>query len=234
MQNKTVALVTGANSGIGQAVAQQLARQLARQQNHHVILTARNPKAGAKAAVAIIAEGHSASFVHLGVTPDASIAAVVQHIQETYGKLNILVNNAGTILDGNPSLTTREIFQKTFDTNVTGTAILTDSFLGLLRQSTAPRVVFVSSSLGSMSRMTDKNYPYRYFESAGYKTSKAALDMLVAHYAWKLEDVGGLVNAACPGLVQTKLSGYASEGVTAEVGAVRIVELALLDGPIPW
>ncbi|KAE8367929.1 hypothetical protein BDV27DRAFT_142442 [Aspergillus caelatus] len=237
-----VALVTGANSGIGEAVA----RQLARQPDHHVILTSRNPEAGEKVAASIVAEGHSASSVQLDLASDTSIAAAAKHIQEVYGKLDILVNNAGTAVDHRSDLSVRENLSMTFDTNVFGTAVLTDALLDLLRQSTAPRVVFVSSSLGSLALSNDENWPYYHMISKSYKSSKAAVNMLVLHYSRALRDANGLVNSVCPGLVKTKMNGYAEDGVTPDVGARRIVELALVgadgptatfsdrDGSIPW
>ncbi|KAE8382741.1 hypothetical protein BDV26DRAFT_288298 [Aspergillus bertholletiae] len=237
-----IALVTGGNAGIGEAVA----RQLARQPDHHVILTSRNLAAGESVAATIVAEGHSASCVQLDLTSDASISDVVQHIQEVYGKLDILINNAAIHLDDRSDLSIRETFRKTFDTNVFGTAVLTDSLLDLLRRSAAPRVVFVSSSLGSHTLSNDKNWRHYHVVKKTYKSSKAALNMLVLHYSRALQDCNGLVNAACPGPVKTKMSGYAEGGVTTEVGARRTVELALLDangptatfsdndGPVPW
>ncbi|KAE8164273.1 hypothetical protein BDV40DRAFT_298534 [Aspergillus tamarii] len=237
-----IALVTGANSGIGEAVA----RQLARQPDHHVILTARNLEAGEKVAAAIVEEGYSASAVHLDLSSDVSISAVTKHIQEVYGKLDILVNNAGTAIDHRTDLSVRENLSMTFDTNVFGTAVLTDALLGLLRQSTAPRVVFVSSSLGSLALSKDENWRHNHITWKSYKGSKAAVNMLVLHYSSALRDANGLVNSVCPGLVKTKLNGYADDGVTPEVGAQRIVELALVgadgptatfsdrDGSIPW
>ncbi|KAE8323532.1 hypothetical protein BDV39DRAFT_195757 [Aspergillus sergii] len=237
-----VALVTGANSGIGEAVA----RQLARQPDHHVILTARNLEAGEKVAAAIVEEGNSASAVHLDLSSDESISTVADHVKDVYGKLDILINNAGTFLDHRSDLSVRENLKMTFDTNVIGTAVLTDALLDLLRQSSAPRVVFVSSALGSLTLSNDENWPHRHIVSKAYKSSKAALNMLVLHYSRALQDVSGLVNTVCPGLVKTKLNGYAEDGVTPDVGARRIVELALLgpdgptatfsdrDGPIPW
>ncbi|PIG89630.1 short chain dehydrogenase family protein [Aspergillus arachidicola] len=237
-----VALVTGGNSGIGEAVA----RQLARQPDHHVILTARNLEAGREVAAAIVEEGNSASAVRLDLTSDESISMVAKHIKEVYGKLDILVNNAGTHIDDRSNLSVRENLGMTFDTNVFGTAVLTDALLDLLRQSSAPRAVFVSSALGSLNLSNDETWPHRDTGSRAYKSSKAALNMLVLHYSSALRDARGLVNSVCPGKVKTKMNGYEEGGVTPDVGARRIVELALVgedgptatfsdrDGPIPW
>lgn len=237
-----MALVTGGNSGIGEAIAHQLARQ----PDHHVILTARNLEAGNKVAAAIVEEGNSASAFHLDLSSDDSISTVAKHIKEVYGKLDILVNNAGTHIDDRSNLSVRENLRMTFDTNVFGTAVLNDALLDLLRQSSAPRVVFVSSALGSLTLSNDENFPHHHKASRAYKSSKAALNMLALHYSRALRDDGGLVNMVCPGVVKTKMNGFAEDGVTPEVAARRIVELALLgpdgptatftirDEPIPW
>lgn len=239
-----VALVTGANSGIGEAVAHQLAKQ----PDHHIVIAARNPEAGAKVVADIVAAGHSASSVQLDLTSDESIAKAVQHIKDAHGKLDTLVNNAGGGVDQIPGLTTREIFTQDFNLNVTGPAVLTNSLLPLLLKSAAPRVVFVSSSLASITMSCDKTSPWYNpgYDATGYGSSKAALNRLVGHYSRLLADAGGLVNAVCPGFVKTKLTGYAEGGRTPEQGAKRIVEMALLrengptstftndDGTLPW
>lgn len=239
-----VALVTGGNSGIGEAVAHQLAKQ----PDHHVVIAARNPEAGAKVAADLVAAGYSASSVQLDLTSDGSITKAVQHIQDAHGKLDILVNNAGGGVDQLPGLTTRQIFTQDFDLNVTGPAILTDALLPLLTKSAAPRVVFVSSSLASITLSSDKTSPWYDpgYEAKGYASSKAALNRLVSQYSRLLSDAGGLVNAVCPGFVKTKLTGYAEGGRTPEQGAKKIVEMALVgekgptatfsndDGLLPW
>ncbi|KAJ0107662.1 short-chain dehydrogenase [Diaporthe amygdali] len=224
-----VILITGANSGIGEAVANQLAKQ----PNHHIIIAARSPEAGSKVAADLVTAGHSASSVQLDLTSDDSITKAVKQIQDAHGKLDILVNNAGGGFDQVPGLTTREIFTRNFDLNVTGTAILTDALLPLLRKSTAPRVVFVSSRLASISLSCDKTSFWYEYDAKGYSSSKAALNRLVVHYARVLSDARGLVNAVCPGFVKTKLTDFADGGVTPEQGAKKIVEMALLgeNGP---
>lgn len=239
-----VALVTGANTGIGEAVAHQLARQ----PGHHVVIAARNPEAGAKVVADLVAAGRSASSVQLDLTSDQSIIKAVQQIEDAHGKLDILVNNAGGGVDSLPGLSTREIFAKDFDLNVTGTAILTDALLPLLTQSAAPRVVFVSSGLASIGMSCDKTSPMydQSNDATGYACSKAALNRLVGTYSRLLSGAGGRVNAVCPGFVKTKLTGYVEGARTPEQGARKIVEMALLgehgptatfsneDGPLPW
>ncbi|KAE8138860.1 hypothetical protein BDV38DRAFT_270380 [Aspergillus pseudotamarii] len=186
-----IALVIGGNSGIGEAVAPQLARQ----PDHHVILTARNLEAGQTVPAALVKEGYSVSAVHLDLSSDVSISAVTKHIQEAYGKLDILVNNAGIAVDHHSDLSIRENLSMTFDTNVFGTAVLTDAHLDVLRQFTAPRVVFVSSSVASPALSNDENWPYYHTISKSYKSSKAAVNMLVLHYSRALQDVNELVDS---------------------------------------
>lgn len=239
-----VALVTGGNTGIGEAIAHQLAKQ----PDHHVIISARNPEAGEKVVADLIAAGYSASSVQLDLTSDESITKAVRHIESAHAKLDILVNNAGGDVDQVPGLTAREVFAKDFDINVSGPAILTDALLPLLKKSSAPRVVFVSSSLASIAMSCDKTSPLYnlHHEPRAYSCSKAALNRLVGSYSRVLSGTGGLVNAVCPGFVKTKLTNYAEGGRTPEQAAKRIVDMALLgeggptgtfsndEGPVPW
>lgn len=246
---KTVVLISGANSGIGLAAATQLARD----HQYHVIIGSRNAAAGEKVATDLVAAGLSASSVQLEVTSDESIAAAIGSIEREYGILDVLVNNAGTLLDqGYRSIeeykapATRELFTQTLSINVTGAACLTEACLPLLRKSEFPRVVFVSSRMGSIAVSTDKSTPFYSADYKAYDASKAALNMLAVNYARILEDAGGVSNAVCPGLVQTKLTGFTEYGSSTALGAKQIVALATAakgsstatysdrDGSIPW
>ncbi|KAF2137751.1 uncharacterized protein K452DRAFT_278109 [Aplosporella prunicola CBS 121167] len=236
--DKTVALVSGANQGIGLAVATRLAKEY----GYHVIIGSRNPEAGAKAAASL-----GGSSVQLDLNSEESVVAAVKKIGETFGRLDVLVNNAGILIDGFiPGQSTRELFTQTFSTNVTGTACLTEALLPLLRNSSLPRVVFVSSRMGSLAEGTNRDMPFFNWDFKAYDSSKAAVNMIALNYARLLEDVCGLVNVACPGLVSTKLNNHNPDGAPPEIGAQRIVELATLgkggptatfsdrEGPIPW
>ena len=225
----TVALVTGSNQGIGLAVANQLARD----HGYHVIVGSRNAEAGEEVAAALVADGFSASSVQLDLSSDESIAAAASWIEGKFGSLDVLVNNAGVLLDYVPGvlehykdLSTRELFNRTFVPNVIGTACLTEACLPLLRKSELPRLVFVSSRMGSLAEATNKSTMFYNIDYKSYDSSKAALNMLALNYARILEPGGGLVNIACPGLVKTKLTNETPYGATPEVGAKRIVELA--------
>lgn len=236
-------LVTGANQGIGLAVATKLSKEY----GHHAIVGSREAAAGAKVASALKAEGYEASSVQLDLNSDASITAVANFIDERFGRLDVLINNAGILLDGKDMIrSTRALFEETMNTNVVGTACLTEAVLPLLHKSAHPRIVFVSSIMGSIGLSTDATKPWYAIDYKAYDASKAAENMLAVNYARILRNVGGLVNVACPGLVKTNLTQYRF-GSSTEEGARRIVELATLmdDGPtatfsstdqpsIPW
>jgi NAD(P)-dependent dehydrogenase (short-subunit alcohol dehydrogenase family) len=242
---KPVALISGANAGIGLAVATQLAKD----HGYHVIIGSRNEAAGKEVATALVADGFSASSVQLDLGSDDSIEKAVSRIEHEFGVLDVLINNAGILLDTlivEKGLSTRELFNQTFDTNVAGTACLTEACLPLLRKSELPRLVFVSSRMGSLVESKNKDTPYYKADYKSYDASKAALNMLALNYARILEDTDALVNVACPGLVQTKLTGFHSYGTSTDLGAQRIVQLATAekgsptatfsdrDGTIPW
>ena len=233
--------MSGANTGIRLAVSSQLAKDHA----YHVIIGSRNAVAGEKVAAALVADGFLASSVQLDVTSDESIEAAVSRIEHEFGVLDVLVNNAGVLLDFK-GLSTRELFNQTFSTNIIGVACLTEACLPLLRKPELPRVIFVSSRMGSLSEATHKSTLYYNVDYKAYVASKAALNMLALDYARILDDTGGLVNVACSGLVKTKLTNEHPMGSSTELGAQRIVELATADkrgptatfsdrnGAIPW
>lgn len=238
-----ITLISGANQGIGLAVATQLAKE----HNHHVVVGSRNAEAGAKVAGSLTAEGRSASSVQLDLTSDASIREAVATIERDFGKLDVLINNAGVLIDRKMiGQNTRDLFTETFSTNVIGTACLTEACLPLLRKSSAPRLVFVSSIMGSLARSMDRSTMYYAIDYKAYDASKAAVNMLALNYSRILTDVGARVNVVCPGLVSTNLTNYTEYGATTDVGAKRIVEMAIVskDGPtetfsnsegeVPW
>ncbi|KAJ5788010.1 hypothetical protein N7457_003000 [Penicillium paradoxum] len=228
--DRTIALVTGANRGIGREISTQLARD----HDYIVLLGCRNATIAAD----------MASELQVG-------ASAVQTIEQKYGRLDVLVNNAGVLLDawapGMTKLSTREVYTRTYTTNVVGTACLTEALLPLLRKAspTPPRVVFVSSHLGSLAEGLNRQGMFFHADLQAYMSSKAAVNRMALVYSRMLEDVGGFVNLAAPGFVQTDLTNNHPEGVTAREGAKRIVELAVSkDGPtatftdknglVPW
>ena len=246
---QTIALISGANTGIGLAIATQLC------QNHgyHVIIGSRDAAAGNKVAAALVADGHSASSVQLDVCSDESISLAASYVESKFGVLDVLINNAGIFLDRIPgdeqshqNLSTRDLFSRTFDTNMFGAACLTEAFMPLLRRAEVPRIVFVSSRVASLAEATDKLSAYYSADYKAYFSSKAALNMVALTYAKAFDGSDGMVNVVCPGLVQTNITKYSSSGSSTEVGARRIVELASAskggptatfsdhNGVIPW
>ncbi|KAH9893775.1 hypothetical protein F4778DRAFT_294978 [Xylariomycetidae sp. FL2044] len=240
----TITLISGANTGLGLAIATRLAKE----HGHHVIIGSRNADAGAQVASSLRAEGFAASSVQLDVDSDESIGAAAQAVEDEFGRLDVLVNNAGILLDlgHDPKLPTRELFARTLSTNVSGTACLTEAVLPLLRRSELPRVVFVSSRMGSLAYSRDPAVPWYGVDYKAYDASKAAVHVLALNYARILADAGGRVNVVCPGLVNTNLGGGITSGTSPYVGATQAVKMATVgkdgptatftaqDGVMPW
>lgn len=160
-QNKKTALITGANRGIGFETARQLG-----QQGMRVLVGARSEENGREAEAKLKAEGFDADFVLLDVDDAQTHETAAQYVKENYGKLDVLINNAGIAIDelknGAPvgaSRTSKEIFRKTFDTNFFNTIAVTQAFVPLIKKSDAGRIVFLSSGLGSLSLHSDPNSP---------------------------------------------------------------------------
>ncbi len=236
-----IALVTGANKGIGYETAKALAAKGAT-----VLIGARDLAAGLRAADQISAEGGTAEAVQIEITDAASVAAAATRIGEKFGRLDILVNNAAVSLEKGrePSEADIGLLRQMYDTNVVGTVIVTNAMLPLLRESDAGRIVNMSTGLASLSLTSAPNSPFASIRHLGYISSKAAVNSATILYANELRPTGIKVNAANPGLCATDLS--ANKGQPASDGARVVVELALLgpDGPsggffdskgkVPW
>jgi NAD(P)-dependent dehydrogenase (short-subunit alcohol dehydrogenase family) len=220
---KKVALITGANKGLGLEIARQLA-----QQGVAVVLGARHGKADAPAAD-LRAQGFEARAVELDVTNADNIAALPTFLESTFGRLDILVNNAGVQLDQGFEVSP-DTLRQTYEANVIGPYAITQALLPLLRQSPAGRIVNQSSILGSLTTISQGQGGS--WATPGYTSSKAALNMLTVVLAQHLADTNIKVNAAHPGWVKTDLGG---DNAPLEVreGAQTAVRLALLpaDGP---
>jgi len=237
-----VALITGANKGIGFEIARQLARAQVT-----VLLGARDSARGEAAAVALRSEGLDARFVHLDVSDAASVQHAAAIIGGWYGRLDILVNNAGIndAADGPPGSADIDAAKRVFDTNFFGPLAVTQAMLPLLRQAPAARIVNMSSTLGSLASNGDPASPYYGVRPIAYNASKAALNMLTVTLAEELRDATIAVNAVCPGYVSTDLNGHTGY-LSPQDAAATPVRLALLtdasvtgrfisaEGDVPW
>ncbi|KAH8679215.1 hypothetical protein BGZ61DRAFT_396045 [Ilyonectria robusta] len=226
----TIALVTGANQGIGFAVSQKLASE----HGYHVIMTGRREddvKAKAKTLqdLGLRVEAHV-----MDVTSDESIDAVVREVESKFGHLDVLVNNAGIARAMPEPKSVRAEYEALLATNVVGSISVTEKFLPLLAKSqTTKRVVFVSSGAGSITQWTTPGSAVRAFKAPAYAVSKTAVNAVCVQYALAYEDdKSWKFNCGCPGYCATNLNGY--RGVNPpETGAEIICHLATLgeDGP---
>ena len=229
----------------------QVLKALARDHGFIVIIGSRQAAAGVAMASELSFQGHQATSVQLDISSDESIANAVKTIDQKYGRLDVLINNAGVLLDHandkKPNLPIRELYNRTFETNVIGTACLTAALVPLLRKARGgSRVVFMSSVMGSLTHTLNEDLPWYHMNCTAYDSSKAAINMLALNYVRLLADVGGRVNTACPGLVSSDLTNFSEHGTSPEVGAEHIVNLATASegglngtfsnksGPIPW
>jgi NAD(P)-dependent dehydrogenase (short-subunit alcohol dehydrogenase family) len=229
---KKIALVTGANRGLGLETARQLG-----QKGALVILAARELDKGKEAAKELAKEGIETDVVKLDVTDHEDQKAVFRHIEKTYGHLDILVNNAGVLLESlssrNPSGKTPEkVLRDTFDANFFAVVTLTQILLPLIRKSEAGRIVNLSSILGSLKLHAQPGSPIYGSKTFAYNSSKSALNAFTIHLAHELKDTKIKVNSAHPGWVKTDLGGPNATLELAD-GAKTSVALALLgdDGP---
>jgi NAD(P)-dependent dehydrogenase (short-subunit alcohol dehydrogenase family) len=236
-----IALITGANKGIGLEIARQLGTQ-----GITVLLGVRDENRGHEAAQKLQAEQIDAHAVQLDVTKQETIDTAASYIESEFGKLDILVNNAGIAIDNAPpSQLDIEVLRRTYDTNVFGVFAVTKAMLPLLRKSDTGRIVNMSSGLGSLTQNSDPNYEYAQVKVLAYNSSKTALNAMTIQFAQELKDTPIKVNSADPGYVATDINDYRGTR-TVEQGATAAVRLATLpaDGPtggyfdengiVPW
>jgi NAD(P)-dependent dehydrogenase (short-subunit alcohol dehydrogenase family) len=224
-----IALVTGANKGIGYEVSRQLAAK-----GCTILMGARNPKLGEEAARRLASENLDVRFILIDLDNSASLAAAAVRIDAEFGRLDVLVNNAAIAMkgDGPPSATSLEAIERDYRVNFIGTVAVTQAMLALLRKAPSARIVNVSSGLGSLTRTGDPAFEYVAYKYLGYAASKAALNMLTVQLAWELRGTAIKVNSADPGYTATDLNDNQGTQTVAE-GSVDVVRLALLpdDGP---
>lgn len=243
--NGKVALVTGANKGLGFEMSRQLAHQ-----GLTVILAARSLKAAEEAATKLKNEGLRAEAIALDVNDSAQIQSAVQEIKDCFGKLDVLINNAGVMLDGewatsNASSVSIDIIHKTFDTNFFALVEVTQALLPLILKSQSGRIVNMASIEGSLTLHADPSSDIYNSKPFAYDASKAAVNSFTVHLAHELRNTPVKVNSAHPGWVKTELGG---DGAMMDVmeGAKTGVQLATLPDegasggffhlgqPVPW
>jgi len=245
MSETKVALVTGANKGIGYAIAAGLGAL-----GYRVAVGARDAARLDTAVEKLRAGGADAFGVPLDVTGDRSAADAAASVGRTAGRLDVLVNNAG--VSGpmgpdwaqDPTTLDLDVVRAVVETNVLGVIRVTNAMLPLLRRSSSPRIVNMSSSVGSVALQSDPAVEMGAVMAA-YAPSKSFLNAVTVQYARQFADTGILINAACPGLVATDFTGFFGDR-TAEQGAVIAVKLATLPdggptgrffddaGVVPW
>lgn len=226
------ALITGANRGLGLEAARQLA-----QIGFTVIIGARDADKGEAAAAQLRESGFDASAVQLDVADEQSVANAAREVGEKFGHLDALVNNAGVfnefaqgaIVPSNLSL---DLLRSTYETNFFGAFSVLQNFIPLLLKAEAPRIVNVSSTLGSLCELSDSASPYYGNNTVAYNSSKAALNGLTVAFAKEFKDTPLKINSACPGWVKTDLGGEQAPRELEE-GPRIFVTLATLpaDGP---
>ncbi len=235
------AFITGANKSIGFETARQLL-----QKGYYVYLGSRNLENGLESVEKIKAEGlTNVEAIEIDVTNQQSVETALAAIGKNTGALDVLINNAGisgvkSDENGNyiPQTWTAteasiDTFKEVYETNVYGVVRVTQAFLDLLKKAPEPRIVMVSSTVGSLSLQSDPNWPfYHYGKYAVYGSSKSALNMYTVHLAYELRDTAFKVNAIDPGYTKTDFNNHQGTG-TIEDAAARVVKYALIgsDGP---
>jgi NAD(P)-dependent dehydrogenase (short-subunit alcohol dehydrogenase family) len=224
-----IALVTGATRGLGLETVRQLASS-----GLHVLLAGRDHARAVAAALPFQAEGLSVEAIALDVTSAVSIEKAANDVAAKFGRLDVLVNNAGVFVDDfslPPSQQSLRTWRDTFDTNLFGVIATTQAFLPLLRAAPAARIVNVSSLLGSLTSHTDPASPIFDFKMPAYNASKSALNAWTVHLAHELRGTAIKVNSVHPGSVKTDMNAQGELDV--RTGARTSVEMALLDADGP-
>ncbi len=202
-----IALITGGNRGIGFETAKQLASL-----GYHILIAARNPQQAQAAIEAIKAHGHQADYVHYDASQPHSAQAVAQAVKTRFGRLDVLINNAGmlqeTLIGNNNTLSVdQDTLKTTFEVNFFAVVALTQALIPLLERAPAGRIVNLSSILASQTLHSSPDSPIAPAKGLAYNASKSALNMFTIHLADALKDTPIKVNSAHPGWVKTALGG---------------------------
>ena len=234
MQSKTkrVALVTGANRGIGFEISRQLALK-----EMTVLMGGRDNERGTAAENRLLDQGLDVHYIMIDVRDPTTIEAAVGRIKDEFGRLDVLVNNAGIQIDSKTPLLELSVtlLQNTLETNTFGPLRLSQACVPIMKANHYGRVVNMSSTLGSLTGITDPDSSYAQVRSAAYRLSKSFLNGITVLLSKELRGTNILVNSACPGWVLTDMGGDQAP-LSSEQGAVTPVWLATLldDGPYRW
>ncbi|MEU0092371.1 SDR family oxidoreductase [Kribbella sp. NPDC006257] len=240
--NNKIALVTGANKGIGFQIAQQLGDR-----GYTVLIGSRDLARGEAAVKELVAGGIEAAAIQLDVTEESSVRAAAAQIGERHGRLDVLVNNAAIIADGDTAVSEidADVLRRGYETNVIGLISVTQAMLPLLRKAERARIVNLSTELSSLTAVGNPAHRASTVKMAGYNSSKIAVNMITVMLANELRGTGILVNAADPGRCATEMGGLDTPRTPAE-GAAVAVRLATLGenghtgelhseaGRLPW
>lgn len=246
---KQIVLITGGNQGIGFEIVKKLVSEYP---EYHILVGCRDLLKGQEALSKLSDFKDRLSAVQVDITSADSIGACTSQIKHDFGKLDVLINNAGigaAAVQRIPQIA--EQMEHIFKTNVFGTAAMTDACLPLLQQAadmgSTPRIVFISSEMGSVMNTLDPEWKYYGpNRSIPYKSSKAAENMVGACYSVRFKDAGWKINCCCPGFRKTGFNNYLEFAMNVEEGAVNAVRLATLgpdgptgtfsdiDGVLPW
>jgi len=238
---RKVALITGANKGIGFEIARQLGRK-----GMTVLLGARDEGRGQEAVEKLRADGVDARSIQVDVTSQETIDRAARRIEKEFGRLDVLVNNAGIFVDdAPPSELDMKMLRRTYETNLFGPVAVTQAMLPLLRRSLAGRIVNMSSGLGSLTQTSDPGWVSSHLNLLAYNSSKTALNAATVEFAKELRGTLIKVNSADPGYTATDMNHYRGTR-SVEQGARVVVRLATLpddgptggffdeDGALPW
>ncbi|KRM72109.1 SDR family oxidoreductase [Lacticaseibacillus brantae] len=231
MTNKIITLVTGANRGMGLEIVKELAEA-----DQTVLLGSRDLTKGQAAADKLVAAGLDVEAIQLDITDPESISRAVELVGKQYGKLDILINNAGASFDHfqDPSILKLDVIRREFDLNVFGTIDVTQQFIPLLKQSDSAKIINISSMMGSLTEALNPESSVYNASSMGYQATKSAVNMFTVQLAkeFQRKAIPITVNAIDPGLVATEFGGTSADSALeygaqpVEVGVARTVELA--------